>query len=196
MLRLKLSTDNRWAELITNNLEEALTDHAYCEQKAATSAINIIVNYPEHTEMVNTLTDIAMEELEHFKKVHKIIIERGWKLGKARKDEYVRDLLLFAPNSSNRDINLVNKLLFSAMIEARSCERFRTLYLYLKDKDEALANFYHELEQSEANHYTVFLNFAKKYGENHIDVDKRWNEFLEYEANIISKYGNKGEIHG
>lgn len=196
MLRLKLPTDKRWAELVEKNLKEVMTDHAYCEQKAATSAITIIVNYPEYSEMVTKLSEIVIEEMEHFRRVHDKILERGWKLGRERKDEYIHELVKFVPRSSHRVENLVNKLLLSAMIEARSCERFRVLYNYLKDKDKELADFYHELEQSEAMHFTTFLNFAREYGSEYMDVDKKWEDFLVYESDVISRYGNKEQIHG
>ena len=194
MLRLKLATDPRWADIAESNLEEILTDHAYCEQKAASSAISIIIQYPEYSELVGKMSEIAIEEMDHFCRVHQIIIQRGYTLGRDRKDDYVAKLFLFFKSSHDRRINLINKLLLSAMIEARSCERFRLLSKKLKDQE--LSDFYHELEQSEASHYTLFLNFAKHYGEGFIDVEQRWEEFLKYEAEIIAGLGNTEKIHG
>lgn len=196
MLRLKLPTDKKWAELAQNNLKEVMIDHAFCEQKAASSAISIIINYPEYSELVSKLSEIAIEEMEHFKAVHNKILERGWVLGKERRDYYIHDLAAFMPKTSDKKVNLIYKLLLSAMIEARSCERFRVLYTFLKDKDAELAEFYHTLEQSEAMHYTVFLNFARQYGNEIMDVDAKWEEFLAYESEVISKYGDKELIHG
>lgn len=194
MLRLKMPSDPRWVELAQNNLKEAMIDHAFCEQKAASSAISIIINYPEYTEIVQKMSEIAIEELEHFRQVHEKIIARGWLLGTERRDYYVRDLMKFFKNSHDKKVTLVNKLLFSAMIEARSCERFRLLCKTVKDKE--LADFYHQLEQSEAEHYTVFLNFARKYGKDLLDVDALWEEFLKFEADLIQNYNKSEYIHG
>jgi tRNA 2-(methylsulfanyl)-N6-isopentenyladenosine37 hydroxylase len=193
MLGLKLPTDPQWVNLVEQNIEEILTDHAYCEQKATTNAINIIVRYPEHTDMVDELLDIAKEELAHFTMVHDKIKERGWTLGRQREDEYVNDLLKFVRRGFNRNIVLIDKLLFSALIEARSCERFKILSEKINDPE--LKAFYHELMVSEAGHYTTFLKFAKKYAQGE-DVDKRWQEFLDYEAGIIANYGKKETMHG
>jgi tRNA-(ms[2]io[6]A)-hydroxylase len=193
MLGLKLPTDPRWVNIVESNIEEILTDHAFCEQKAATNAISLIVMYPEYSDIVDAMVDLAKEELEHFQMVHDKIKERGWVLGRERKDAYVGELYSFVRKGYQRDIVLIDRLLFSALVEARSCERFRVLSLNIKDK--ALAAFYHELMVSEATHYTMFLGFARKYANGH-DVEKRWKEFLDYEAGVIAKYGNKETIHG
>jgi tRNA-(ms[2]io[6]A)-hydroxylase len=193
MLGLKLPTDPRWVDIVETNINEILTDHAFCEQKAATNAIFIMVNFPEYSEIVDKMVALAQEELEHFAMVHALILERGSVLGHQRKDEYVIDLLKFVRTGHKRHIFLVDRLLFSALIEARSCERFKVLSENIKD--EKLASFYRELMVSEANHYTMFITLARKYGEG-VDVDARWKEYLAYEADIISKYGNKETIHG
>ncbi|MCC6252358.1 MAG: tRNA-(ms[2]io[6]A)-hydroxylase [Bacteroidia bacterium] len=193
MLKLKLPTDPRWVNIVEENIPEILTDHAWCEQKAASNAISLTVNFPEYPDLVNAMLDLAQEELEHFKMVHEIIKKRNLNLGFERKDEYVNELYNFVRRGHKRNIVLVDKLLFSAMIEARSCERFRVLSENIKDKE--LAEFYHQLMISEANHYTLFIKFAKKYA-NGIDVDKRWQEFLDFEASIITKYGKKETVHG
>lgn len=193
MLGLKLPTDPRWAHIAESNIDEVLIDHAWCEQKAATNCISIIIGNPNYTEMVSVVLKIAMEELSHFEMVHDKIKARGKVLGGERKDDYVIQLYKFMRRGESRIISLVDKLLFSAMIEARSCERFRVLSENLKE--EELRKFYYDLMISEANHYTVFLGFAKKYGEG-IDVDKRWQEWLDYEAKVISNYGSKEAIHG
>lgn len=193
MLGLKLPTDPRWASLAESNIDEILTDHAWCEQKAATNCISLIVNNPEHTEMLETLVKIAQEELAHFEMVLQKIKQRGKVLGVERRDDYVNELYRFMKKGESRDISLIDRLLFAALIEARSCERFRVLAESLKDKE--LADFYKELMISEANHYTVFIGFARKYA-NGIDVNKRWKEWLEYEAKVIAGYGKKETIHG
>lgn len=193
MFRLKLPTDPRWVNIAEDNLEEILTDHAWCEQKAATNAIGLITMVPEHTDMVTELLAIAQEEMEHFHQVHEIIKKRGGVLGRTRKDDYVNDLLKFIVKGGNRTDLLVDKMLFAAMIEARSCERFKVLTENIKD--EELRNFYNDLMISEANHYTTFIGFARQIGEPE-KVNKRWEEWLEYEAQVIQSYGNKETIHG
>ncbi len=193
MLGLKLLTDPRWVTIVEENIDEILTDHAWCEQKAATNAISLIVQNPERTEMVEALLEIAQEELAHFEQVHTRIKNRGQVLGRERKDEYVGELFQFMNRGADRNTAFIDRLLFSAMIEARSCERFRVLSENIPDKE--LAAFYHELMVSEAGHYTLFLGFARKYAE-HVDVDKRWKEWLAFEASIIVNYGKRETVHG
>ncbi|MGB3946644.1 MAG: tRNA-(ms[2]io[6]A)-hydroxylase [Bacteroidia bacterium] len=193
MLGLKLPTDPHWVNIVEGNISEILTDHAWCEQKAATNALSLVINNPNYTEMVTKLIEIAKEELEHFEQVHNLIKERGLTLGIERRDNYVNELYKFMIKGGSRKSSLVDRLLFSAMIEARSCERFRVLSENIKD--EQLAKFYRELMISEAGHYTTFIGFARKYGDD-IDVDKRWKEWLEYEASIITKYGKSETVHG
>ncbi len=193
MLHLKLVTDPRWVNVVESNIEEILTDHAWCEQKAATNAITIITNNSEHEELVTDLLALAQEELEHFQMVHEIIKKRGYTLGRERKDSYVNELYKFMNKGGNRQQALVDRLLFSAMIEARSCERFRLLSETISDQE--LAKFYRELMISEAGHYTTFITFARKYGHD-IDVDRRWKELVEFEAEVIQRYGKSETIHG
>jgi len=193
MLGLKLLTDPRWANIAESNLEEILTDHAWCEQKAASNAISLITQNSEHADLVHELTAIAIEEMEHFKMVIDIIAERGYTLGRERKDDYVGRLMKFAKKDGSRNQAFIDRLLFAAMIEARSCERFRVLSKNIQDQD--LAKFYHDLMVSEANHYTTFLNFARKYTID-VDVEKRWKEWLDFEGELIQSYGTKEQIHG
>jgi len=193
MLGLKLPTDPRWVNIVESNIEEILTDHAWCEQKAASNAIALIAHNSEHEDLVTELMVIAQEELDHFQQVHNIIKQRGLTLGRERKDSYVNELFKFMRKGEGRKKSLVDRLLFSAMIEARSCERFRVLSENIDDKE--LADFYHELMVSEAGHYTAFLKFAKKYGQG-INVDERWKEWLDYEGSIITKYGKEETVHG
>jgi len=193
MLGLKLATDPRWVNIVESNIEEILTDHAWCEQKAASNAIYIIVNNSEKEELVTKMTRIALEEMEHFQMVHTIIKEKGLTLGRERKDNYVNDLVKFAKKDGSRNDALVERLLFAAMIEARSCERFKVLSENIQDPE--LAKFYRDLMISEAGHYTTFLGFAKKYQDN-INVDTRWKEWIEYESSIIANYGNRETVHG
>ncbi|UPS91729.1 tRNA-(ms[2]io[6]A)-hydroxylase [Bizionia sp. M204] len=193
MLGLKLATDPRWVDIAESNLEEILTDHAWCEQKAATNAITIITLNSEYTDLVTELLALAKEELEHFEMVHDIIKKRGYKLGRERKDSYVNELYKFMNKGGSRIQAMVDRLLFSAMIEARSCERFKVLSQNINDHE--LAKFYHELMISEAGHYTLFIGFARKYGQD-VDVDKRWKELIDFEAEVIQNYGKSETIHG
>lgn len=193
MLGLKLPTDPRWVNIVEKNIEEILTDHAYCEQKAASTAISLIVSFPEYTELVQEMIALVKEEISHFKMVHDKILAKGWVLGRDRKDDYVVKLVTFFPKGGSRTTQLVHRLLYAALIEARSCERFRLLSEELQDKK--LAEFYKNLMVSEANHYTMFLGFARQYGDRK-EVDKKWQELLEFEAQIMKDLSKKETIHG
>ena len=194
MLGLKLETDPKWANIAEGNLEEILTDHAWCEQKAASNAISITVGFPQYPDLVDEMLSIAKEELSHFEMVHQKIKERGFVLGFERKDNYVNELYKFMRKGYRKEIVLIDRLLFAAMIEARSCERFKMLASTVKDQD--LASFYNDLMISEAGHYTTFLNFARKYGSEVEDVNARWQQWLNFEAELIRNYGKKETIHG
>jgi tRNA-(ms[2]io[6]A)-hydroxylase len=193
MLGLKLPTDPRWANSIEENLEEILIDHAYCEQKAASTAISLIVTYPELSDLVTSMISLAKEEMTHFSMVHKLIIERNMTLGKERVDPYVRKVLDFFPKGDHRIKRLVYRLLVAALIEARSCERFKVLSQKLSD--EKLKKFYEKLMISEAGHFTLFLGLARKYGDRN-DVDKLWNSLLKYEGEIIKEFADSNRVHG
>jgi tRNA-(ms[2]io[6]A)-hydroxylase len=193
MLGLKLPTDPRWVNIVEKNIEDILTDHAFCEQKATSTAISLIVSFPEYTELVQEMVALVKEEISHFKMVHDKIIERGWILGRDRKDDYVLALLKFFPKGGSRTTQLVHRLLYAALIEARSCERFRLLSEELEDK--TLAEFYRNLMVSEANHYTMFLGFARQYGERK-EVDEKWQDLLDYEAQIMKDLSKSETIHG
>lgn len=193
MLGLKLPTDPRWVNIVEKNIDEILTDHAYCEQKAASTAISLIVSFPEYTDLIEEMIALSREEMGHFKMVHDRILARGKTLGRDRKDEYVLQLVNFFPKGGSRTTQLVHRLLYAALIEARSCERFRLLSEELEDKD--LAKFYHNLMISEASHYTMFLKFARQYGIRE-EVDKKWQELLNYEAKIMKNLSKGESIHG
>ncbi|MCC8426905.1 tRNA-(ms[2]io[6]A)-hydroxylase [Mucilaginibacter sp. UR6-11] len=194
ILKLQLPTDPTWVKnVVESNIAELLTDHAYCEQKAATNAITLIVQNPNLSDLVQQMIALVQEEMDHFRRVHEIILQRGFVLGKERKDDYVNELRKFIIIGGGREAQLIDRLLFSAMIEARSCERFKVLSENIND--EQLSAFYYELMISEATHYTMFINLAKKHAVN-IDVDKRWKEFLAYEAQVVKNYGKAETIHG
>ena len=193
MLGLKLPTDPRWVNIVEKNIEEILTDHAYCEQKAASTAISLIVGFPEKSDLVKEMIALSREEMGHFNMVHEKILERGLQLGRERKDAYVIELMKFFPKGGSRETHLIHKLLYAALIEARSCERFRLLSEHIADED--LAEFYRKLMVSEANHYIMFLTFARKYGSRE-EVDKKWQDLLNYEASIMKDLGKKETMHG
>lgn len=197
ILKLKLPTDPLWVKnVVESNIEEILTDHAYCEQKAASNAITLIIQNPNVSELVQEMAILVKEEMDHFKRVHDIILQRGYVLGKERKDNYVNELIKFVKKGGGegqRIENMVDRLLLAAMIEARSCERFKVLSEYVDDKE--LSEFYYELMISEAGHYTLFIGLARKYAVG-IDVDRRWQEWLDYEGEVIQNYGKNETIHG
>lgn len=189
-----MPTDPRWVKnVVESNIEEILTDHAFCEQKAASNAITLIVQNPNLSDLVQEMAMLVQEEMDHFKRVHDLILERGFVLGRERKDDYVNELAKFMIKGGSRQQQLIDRLLFSAMIEARSCERFKVLSENINDRQ--LSEFYYELMVSEATHYAMFIKLAKKYA-NGIDVDSRWQEFLDYEAKVIQNYGKSETIHG
>lgn len=194
MLKLKLITDSSWVRnVVEKNIQEILTDHAWCEQKAASNAISIVVRYPEHTDLVQEMIRLSQEELTHFQMVHDIIVRRGYALGRERKDHYVNLLYGFMKKGGVPEEHLVDRLLFAAMVEARSCERFKVLSENIDDQE--LADFYRDLMVSEANHYTLFIGFARQYARS-VDVDKRWEEWLDFEGDIIKGFGTQETIHG
>lgn len=181
-LGLQLPTDPRWAEVAEDDIEEILVDHAYCEQKAASSCISLIILFPEKSEMVEMLTPVVAEEWSHFEMVMGHLKKRGYSLGRARKDEYVIQITKLVKIGGSRNEQLVEKLLLNALIEARSAERFKVLSKNIKDPE--LSAFYHDLMISEAGHYRNFLDLAKTYmPEEH--VSQRWKYFLEEEAKIM-----------
>jgi tRNA-(ms[2]io[6]A)-hydroxylase len=190
MLGLKLPTDPRWVNLAEKSLEDILTDHAYCEQKAATSCISLIQQYPDKVEMVRAVAPIVTEEWGHFRQVLRELDQRDLELGRQRKDEYVNKLLKFQKKDGSRDDRLIEKLLVCALIEARSCERFRLLSLHIAEIE--LKEFYHKFMVSEAGHYRLFLDLAKKYGGEE-KVKKRWQEYLEYEKGIMNDLDLRGD---
>lgn len=193
ILGLQLPTDPRWVDLASLSLEEILTDHAYCEQKAANTCISLIQRYPEKEALVNALAPIVTEEWGHFRQVLAELRKRKLPLGKQRKDEYVNKLLEFQRKGGHASDRLLDQLLTMALIEARSCERFKRLSEGLEDS--YLSKFYRRFMESEAGHYHLFLELAETYLEKNI-VRKRWKEWLVYEANIMSSMVVRGDrIH-
>lgn len=193
MLGLKLPTDPRWVNLAEKSLEEILTDHAYCEQKAATSCISLIQLYPEKEDLVNALAPIVTEEWSHFRLVLNELRKRNLELGRQRKDEYVNALMQFERKGGSREDRLIERLLVCALIEARSCERFRLLSLHIAE--DVLKEFYHGFMVSEAGHYRLFIDLANQYGDPE-KVKVRWAEYLNHEAEIMASLNLRGDrIH-
>ena len=184
ILGLQLPTDPHWANLSHLNIEEILVDHAFCEQKAALTCISYIQHYSDRTELVDALSPIVTEEWGHFRMVLAELKKRGFNLGKQRKDEYVNKLIAFQKKDGSPDERLLDKLLIMAMIEARSCERFKRLSEHLDDA--YLQKFYRTFMESEAGHYTLFINLAELYIPKAI-VRSRWLKWLEYEASIMQQ---------
>lgn len=190
ILGLHLPTDPRWVNLAEITLEDILTDHAYCEQKAATSCISLIQRYSDKDELVNELSPIVTEEWGHFRLVLQELHKRNLKLGKQRKDEYVNKLLQFEIKGGREEDRLLDKLLICALIEARSCERFKRLSEGLND--DYLRSFYRRFMESEAGHYVTFIELAETYIDK-AKVRKRWSEWLAYEAKIIKNLEPRGD---
>ena len=193
MLGLKFETGTSWVEIAKAGLQQVLTDHAFAEQKAASNAVSIIINYSEETELVSAMSDIAIEEMEHFKMVHEFMVERGMVLGREQKNDYAKHLHSYFVKTKDRTDALIQRLLIAALIEARSCERFKVFSENIEDK--ALSDFYKELMVSEANHYTVFLGFAREYQDRKI-VDEKWEGLLAYEAEFMKNRGTSAKVHG
>lgn len=190
ILGLKLPTDPRWADLAAISLEEVLTDHAFCEQKAATQAISIIQRYADKPGLVAALAPLVTEEWGHFRMVHAELQKRGFTLGRQRKDEYVNALLAHVPKGMNPDEKLMHQLLVCALIEARSCERFRLLSEGLAE--EALRKFYYKFMVSEAGHYRMFLDLSERYfGE--AQTRAAWQEWLRIEAEVLKDLKPRGD---
>lgn len=190
MLHLKLPTDPRWANIAQMQIEDILTDHAYCEQKAASSCISLIVRFNDLDGLVDTLTPVVAEEWGHFERVLDQIRKRGMKFGMQRKDEYVAKLNDFVRKGGSRMQQLTEHLLLNALIEARSCERFKLLSQQIED--EELRKFYYELMISEAGHYVTFIEMARTYNDPE-KVNKRWQEWLTFEAEVLREMEIRGD---
>ena len=190
VLGIDLATDPRWVNLAELELEEILSDHAYCEQKATTSCISLIQRYPERTELVQELMPIVTEEWGHFRLVVAEMTKRGMSLGRQRKDQYVNRLRDFMKRANNREEKLLHELMICAMIEARSCERFRLLSLHISE--EELQAFYHRFMVSEAGHYKLFLKLAKLYFTDEAALAK-WQEMLQFEADLLADMEIRGD---
>ena len=189
-LGLNLPTDPRWVNIAEKNIEDILVDHAYCEQKAASSCISMIVQFPDKKELVDLMTQVVAEEWSHFERVLEKLKDRGYSLGQSRTDDYVNALSRVIKKGGSREQQLVEKLLINALIEARSCERFRLLWKHIQDED--LQKFYYELMVSEASHYKNFLSLAKTYLPEDL-VMIRWNEILKQEAEIMRNLEIRGD---
>ena len=193
ILGLQLPTDPRWVNLAAISLEDILTDHAYCEQKAANTCISIITKYNDKNDLVDSLSPIVTEEWGHFRLVLAELRKRNLQLGKQRKDEYVNKLLEFQKKGGNPEERFLDILLTMALIEARSCERFKRLSEGLND--EYMRNFYRKFMESEAGHYTLFITLAETYLPKQ-KVRARWKEWLNYEADVMKNLEIRGgRIH-
>lgn len=193
MLGLQFDTETSWVEVAKDGLQQLMTDHAFAEQKAASNAVSIIINYSEETKLVEAMSDIAIEEMEHFRMVHQFMVKRGFVLGREQRNDYAKNLQGFFTKTKDRTDALIQRLLVAALIEARSCERFKVFSENMEDQE--LSDFYKDLMISEANHYTLFLGFAREYQDRKI-VDKKWNALLAFEAEMMKTRGNSAKVHG
>ena len=193
ILGLQLPTDPRWVDLASISLEDILTDHAWCEQKAATSCISLIQRYSEKEKLVQDLSPIVTEEWGHFRLVLAELNKRKLTLGRQRKDQYVNKLMEFQKKGGNDEERFLDKLLIFALIEARSCERFKRLSEGLGD--DYLRQFYRRFMESEAGHYHLFIELAETYVERET-VRLRWKEWLDYEGGVMQELEIRGDrIH-
>ncbi len=190
VLGLRLPTDPRWVNLAEISLQDILTDHAYCEQKATSTCISLIQQFPDRTYLVEQVTPVVAEEWSHFRMVLAELKKRNLKLGRQRRDEYVRKISEFIQKGGSEEGRLTDKLLFSALIEARSCERFRLLSEHISELE--LRDFYYRLMVSEAGHYKLFLKIAKYYADKE-RVLKRWREWLHFEADVMKNLELRGD---
>jgi len=195
MLGLKSKTPEKWAKIAIQDLEIFLTDHAYNEIKAAQSAMAVINHRPNHTKFVNTMSALAIEEMQHFEMVYDIIKKFGLQLGQESQNAYAMQLRKFFPKTKNIEERFIQKLMLSSLMEARSCERFSILIPVLENEYPELAQFYRDLFESEARHYRVFLEYARIFGGKE-KTDAIWDKLLTYEADLINRLGQKPLVHG
>ncbi|RYZ32838.1 MAG: tRNA-(ms[2]io[6]A)-hydroxylase [Sphingobacteriales bacterium] len=193
ILGLKMPTDPRWADLASMSIREILTDHAFCEQKAATQCISLIQLYPDKLSLVNALAPVVTEEWGHFRMVWSEMKKRGFELGKQRKDDYVNRLIQKDPKGLPSEERMLHKLMLCALIEARSCERFRLLSEGLEE--ESMRKFYYRFMVSEAGHYRLFIDLAEEYYSRET-VRQAWNYWLQAETEVLASLETRGDrIH-
>ncbi len=193
MLGLLSDTNPKWVKIVEDDLGSFLSDHLYAEQKAASNGFSFVMQYPEHTTLSTKMADYALEETQHFKRVLAFMHSRNIPLKRDQKSQYVNHLRQFFTKSKDKKENLVNRLLIAAIIEARSCERFALLAKNTKDPE--LSVFYHNLIKDEVSHYKLFLDLAKSFQPKQ-EVQAKWTDFLNYEAQYISKRGKTALVHG
>jgi tRNA-(ms[2]io[6]A)-hydroxylase len=195
MLGLKANTNKEWAKIVMQDLEIFMSDHAYNEMKAAQSAMAVINHEPNDIEFVNTMSALAIEEMQHFEMAYELMKKYNFKLGKEQVNEYAMKLRKFFPKTKDDRERFLQKLMLSSLIEARSCERFTVLANEMEASQPELSAFYAGLFESEARHYRVFLDYARKYGGRE-KIDKIWDELLSFEAELIDSLGHKALVHG
>ena len=195
MLGLKAETPKSWAKIVVKDLNTFLTDHAYNEMKAAQSAMAVINHRPNDVEFVNTMSALAIEEMQHFEMVYEWIQKMNLELGQESQNAYAMQLRKFFPRTKDREEKFLQKLMLSSLMEARSCERFSVLIPVIKESYPELAGFYEDLFVSEARHYRVFLDYARKFGGKE-HIDQIWDDLLTYEAELINSLGKNALVHG
>ena len=181
MLHLAVPTDSGWLPRALTDISELLLDHAHCEQKAAGNAVALLFRYPQHAFLMSPLAELAREELAHFQQVLALLDARGERFRPQRASPYAGRLrqVVRAPEPQR----LLDTLLCSAVIEARSCERFQLLAGGLPDAE--LAAFYRGLLASEARHHQMFLELADVLVPPD-EVRVRLDEIAAYEASVLA----------
>ncbi|MBM3754103.1 MAG: hypothetical protein FJW38_09005 [Acidobacteria bacterium] len=191
-LPLKSSTPPEWGRATLADPIALLMDHALLEKKAATNALELLTRWPGNwvPGWVETMTGVARDEAVHLAQVTRILLRRGGKLNRMHRNPYATALHLLVRKGTAGEA--VDRLLVSALIEARSCERFSCLAAAAADTDAELAGFYARLHSSELGHFTTFLRLARK-----IDAhaDARWEEMLDHEARILAQQEPGPRIH-
>ena len=195
MLGLLANTNKAWAKIVLQDLQAFMNDHAYNEMKAAQAALAVINHRPNDIEFVNTMSALAIEEMQHFEMVFERMQKYSFELGKEQVNVYAMKLRKFFPKTKDVEEKFLQKLMLSSLIEARSCERFVVLADVMKQNYPELSNFYAGLFESEARHYRVFLEYARKYGGRE-RIDRIWNKLLIFEAEIIQQLGKSALVHG
>lgn len=187
---LRAQSSPQWLEAVTNDFDSFLIDHAANERKASANALSLVVHYPDQGLLVDTLIEIAREELDHFQQVYQWMKRRNLTLGRDEKDPYVNQLLKATRN--DREGRLTDRLVLGSVIEARGCERFGLIAKTIEDED--LSKFYHDLAKSEAQHREDFLKVARAVIDP-VKVDEALDRWLDKEAEVLNRIPIRARLH-
>lgn len=190
MFELKYHTPFEWTEGVLADFDTFLQDHAAAEKKASGMAMSMLSHYPDRRKLVKAMTDLALEEMIHFKQVLKLLTERDVSLGNDQKDPYIKQIRAVFRNG--RDEFLMDRLLVAGVIEARGHERFSLVAEALPPGKEK--EFYVAIAKSEEKHKNLFVELAYEYFDKH-EVDARLEEILVAEAEICKKIPFTAALH-